>query len=437
MAIYTNREQGVPESESLKEVSMERVSCEVVAVGTELLLGQIVDTNSSWIGEQLALSGVDSYFQTKVGDNPERIKAVLKQASERSDFVIVCGGLGPTQDDLTRDMIAEVMGVELIMDKELVERISEIFSGRDRPMPENNLRQAMVPEGAEVLPVMPGTAPGLKAEIGDTTIYAVPGVPWEMKQMVGEVIIPDIRKQAGITSIIRSKTLRTWGDSESGLAEKLSGEIERLDHEGSATIAFLASGIEGLKVRVTAKGEDEESVEVILEQEAQIIREILGDSVIFSFNDETMEATVLNLCRERALTLGLAESVTGGLIASRITDVPGSSDVFKGSIVAYATRTKRQLLNVAESIVVSKQAVEEMAHGACKALECDVSIAVSGNAGPTAEEGEIGRVWMATCVDGDVESFSVKWPFDRERIRQFTTITVLNALRLRLLLRNK
>ena len=123
MAIYTNREQGVPESESLKEVSMERVSCEVVAVGTELLLGQIVDTNSSWIGEQLALSGVDSYFQTKVGDNPERIKAVVKQASERSDFVIVCGGLGPTQDDLTRDMIAEVMGVELIMDKELVERI--------------------------------------------------------------------------------------------------------------------------------------------------------------------------------------------------------------------------------------------------------------------------------------------------------------------------
>ena len=199
----------------------------------------------------------------------------------------------------------------------------------------------------------------------------------------------------------------------------------------------MASGIEGLKVRVTAKGEDEESVEVILEQEAQIIREILGDSVIFSFNDETMESTVLNLCRERALTLGLAESVTGGLIASRITDVPGSSDVFKGSIVAYATRTKRQLLNVAESIVVSKQAVEEMAHGACKALECDVSIAVSGNAGPTAEEGEIGRVWMATCVDGDVESFSVKWPFDRERIRQFTTITVLNALRLRLLLRNK
>ena len=171
---------------------MKRISCEVVAVGTELLLGQIVDTNSSWIGEQLALSGIDSYFQTKVGDNPDRIKAVLRQALDRSDVVIVCGGLGPTQDDLTRDMIAEVMGVELILNESIAERIEAMFAGRNRPMPENNLRQAMVPDGAEALPTMPGTAPGLKAQLGDKTIYAVPGVPWEMKQMVEEVILPDI-----------------------------------------------------------------------------------------------------------------------------------------------------------------------------------------------------------------------------------------------------
>ena len=178
---------------------MKRISCEVVAVGTELLLGQIVDTNSSWIGEQLALNGIDSFFQTKVGDNPSRIKGVLRQALDRSDIVIVCGGLGPTQDDLTRDMIAEVMGVELRMDEVLVEKISAMFSGRNRRMPENNLRQAMVPEGAEPLPVMPGTAPGLKAPVGDKTIYAVPGAPWEMKQMVESWIIPDIRSAAGLT----------------------------------------------------------------------------------------------------------------------------------------------------------------------------------------------------------------------------------------------
>ena len=416
---------------------MKRISCEVVAVGTELLLGQIVDTNSSWIGEQLALSGIDSYFQTKVGDNPDRIKAVLRQALDRSDVVIVCGGLGPTQDDLTRDMIAEVMGVELILNESIAGRIEAMFAGRNRPMPENNLRQAMVPDGAEALPIMPGTAPGLKAQLGDKTIYAVPGVPWEMKQMVEEAILPDIRMQAGSTSVIRSKTLRTWGDSESGLAEKLSDEIVRLDHAGEVTIAFLASGIEGLKVRLTAKGEDEASVFSILEDEAQRVSSILGEEVIFSYDDEPMEAALLNICRSQGLTLGLAESMTGGLISSRITDIPGASDVYKGSIVAYSNSAKNQILNVVESEVISEKAVEAMAVGAIQSLQCDVAIAVSGNAGPTATEGEVGRVWMATTVDGITEAFAVKWPFDRSRIRQFTTITVLNALRLRLLARNK
>ena len=261
---------------------MERFSCEVVAVGTELLLGQIVDTNSSWIGEQLALNGMDSYFQTKVGDNPERIKKTLEQAIGRSDFVIVCGGLGPTQDDLTRDVIAEVMGVELVTDNELVERISAIFGNRGREMPLNNLRQAQVPLGAKTLPVMPGTAPGLKAVVNGKTLYAVPGVPWEMKQMVLEDILPDMRAKAGISSIIGSKTIRTWGDSESGLSEKLADEIERLDQVGGATIAFLASGIEGLKVRLTTKGDSKSEVENALNAEAEIVASILGDKIIFS-----------------------------------------------------------------------------------------------------------------------------------------------------------
>ena len=272
---------------------MKRISCEVVAVGTELLLGQIIDTNSSWIGEQLALSGIDSFYQTKVGDNPARIKSVLSQAIDRSDYVIVCGGLGPTQDDLTRDMIAELMDVELRLNEDLVEKITTMFSSRNRPMPENNLRQAMVPVGAEALPVMPGTAPGLKARVNGVTIYAVPGVPWEMKQMVTACILPDIRTETGLTSIIRSKTLRTWGDSESGLAEKLSSNIERLDKEGTATIAFLASGIEGLKIRITAKGDSEESVNEILEAEAEKVADAIGNEIIFSRDDKSMEATII------------------------------------------------------------------------------------------------------------------------------------------------
>ncbi len=411
---------------------MERFSCEVVAVGTELLLGQIVDTNSSWIGEQLALNGVESYYQTKVGDNPERIKQVLEQALGRSDFVIVCGGLGPTQDDLTRDVIAEVMGVDLVEDEQLIERISAIFGNRGRQMPLNNLRQAQVPVGAETLSVMPGTAPGLKAAINGKTLYAVPGVPWEMKQMVLEDILPDMREKAGISSIIVSKTLRTWGDSESGLAEKLSDEIERLDEEGGATIAFLASGIEGLKVRLTAKGESRSEVEEILNSEAKIVSSILGDEVIFSYDDQTIEEVVLGLCRDKGLTLGVAESLTGGLIGSRLTSISGSSDVFKGSVVAYSSEVKRTILGVPDVPSVSQAAAESMAVGVCKALNADIGLAVTGEAGPEPLEEEVGRVWMATSVGGDIQSFSVKWPFDRERIRQFTTITILNGLRLRL-----
>ena len=411
---------------------MERFSCEVVAVGTELLLGQIVDTNSSWIGEQLALNGMDSYFQTKVGDNPERIKKTLEQAIGRSDFVIVCGGLGPTQDDLTRDVIAEVMGVELVTDNELVERISAIFGNRGREMPLNNLRQAQVPLGAETLSVMPGTAPGLKAVINGKTLYAVPGVPWEMKQMVLEDILPDMRAKAGISSIIGSKTLRTWGDSESGLSEKLADEIERLDRVGGATIAFLASGIEGLKVRLTTKGDSKSEVENALNAEAEIVASILGDKIIFSYDDQTMEEVVLDMCRGKGLTLGVAESLTGGLIGSRLTSISGSSEVFKGSIVAYSSDVKRALLDTPDIPSVSQAAAEAMAVGACRALNADIGLAVTGEAGPEPLEEEVGRVWMATSVGGVVKSSTVKWPFDRERIRQFTTITVLNALRLRL-----
>ena len=411
---------------------MERFSCEVVAVGTELLLGQIVDTNSSWIGEQLALNGMDSYFQTKVGDNPERIKKTLEQAIGRSDFVIVCGGLGPTQDDLTRDVIAEVMGVELVTDNELVERISAIFGNRGREMPLNNLRQAQVPLGAETLSVMPGTAPGLKAVVNGKTLYAVPGVPWEMKQMVLEDILPDMRAKAGIASIIGSKTLRTWGDSESGLSEKLADEIERLDRVGGATIAFLASGIEGLKVRLTTKGDSKSEVENALNAEAEIVASILGDKIIFSYDDQTMEEVVLDMCRGKGLTLGVAESLTGGLIGSRLTSISGSSEVFKGSIVAYSSDVKRALLDTPDIPSVSQAAAEAMAVGACRALNADIGLAVTGEAGPEPLEEEVGRVWMATSVGGVVKSSTVKWPFDRERIRQFTTITVLNALRLRL-----
>ena len=409
------------------------MNCEVIAVGTELLLGQIVDTNSSWIGEQLALAGIDSHHQVKVGDNFGRMQAVLEQSLERSDSVIMCGGLGPTQDDITRDVIAAALGVELVRRDDIVERISTVFGGRGRSMPENNLRQADIPEGAEVLPVMPGTAAGFKIESSDKAVYAVPGVPWEMQQMVGECVLPDLKARAGITAVIKSLTLRTWGDSESGLAEKLHEEIERLDETGECTIAFLASGMEGLKVRLTAKASSDEAVDEILANEEQIVRGIIGD-IVFGVDDETMESAVLDALRSRDWTLALAESLTGGLIGSRLTAVPGASDVFRGGLVSYASDVKFNLLEVPEGPVVSEEAVIAMARGAAKLLGADCAIAVTGVAGPDPLDGEDpGTVWMATLVAGEVEATRVKFPFDRERTRQFTTVSILNNLRMRVL----
>jgi nicotinamide-nucleotide amidase len=295
------------------------VRTEIVAVGTELLLGQIVDTNSTYIGEQLAASGLDCHFQTCVGDNLARIVLALRTALARGDGLIVCGGLGPTQDDITREAIAEVMNVPLRRDPEVLERIREMFASRRREMPANNGHQADVPEGATLIPQTMGTAPGLICPVGLKVVYAMPGVPYEMHDMLERAVLPDLRARAGEAAVIASRTLRTWGLSESGLAEILAPRIEVLG-EGAAgvpTIAFLASGIEGIKVRLTVKAADEATAAAALDAEVVEIRPLLGRS-LFGVDDDTMESVVGQLLSDRDWTLGLAESLTGGLVASRI-----------------------------------------------------------------------------------------------------------------------
>ena len=232
---------------------------EIVAVGTELLLGQIADTNSAWLGDHLASAGVTSHFHQAVGDNHERMTLAFRTALARSDGIIVCGGLGPTQDDITREAIADVMGVELVRDQKIVDVIAGFFQTRGRAMSANNERQADVPAGATIIPQRAGTAPGLICPLGNKVIYAVPGVPYEMAEMFERGILPDLRARmaaAGEESVIVSRVLRTWGASESGLAEALQGRIDALDafdRGGSVTLAFLASGMEGIKVRITAR----------------------------------------------------------------------------------------------------------------------------------------------------------------------------------------
>lgn len=413
--------------------------CEVLAIGTELLLGQVVDTNSAWIGEQLAAAGIDCHFQAKVGDNQPRIVTAIRQALARSDAVICCGGLGPTQDDITREAVAEVLGVPLELDEEVAGRIEEMFSRRGRTMALNNLRQAEVPQGATVIPQVRGTAPGLICRLGDRTIYAVPGVPGEMREMVERAVVPDLVSLSGVQATIASRTLRTWGMAESTLAEVLAPRLKSLDAaaapdgDGSApvpTIAFLASGIEGIKVRITAKATTVEAAKAAIAAEEAEVRRLLGQ-VVFGVDDETMEAAVGKLLLEQSLTLGVAESLTGGLVGSRLTAVPGASDWFRGSVVAYATEAKRKLLGVGDSPAVSEETALEMAAGTASALGADVGLSLTGVAGPAEQDGQpVGTVWIGMHLPstGD-EARLLRLAGERDQIRQIATISALDWLR--------
>lgn len=391
--------------------------CEVVAVGTELLLGQIVDTNSSWIGENLALIGIDSLFQVKVGDNFGRMEATIRQALDRSDAVICCGGLGPTQDDITRDVIAKIMGVEMVRDDKMAAHIRNIFEGRGRPMPENNLRQADVPTGATTIAQMPGTAPGLVCPVGDKVIYAVPGVPHEMREMMEGTVLDDLRRRSGETSVIHSRVIRTWGYGESALAETLADHVDSLDESGHATIAFQASGIEGIKVRVTAKAESHAAAEKIIAAEVELIAGQIGDH-IFGYDDETMESVVLGMLRDRGLTVAAGESLTGGILSTRITALDPKMEVFKGAVVSPVGD-----LDGEDGAISAAQKVREI-------IGADIGIAVIGPRDPEAYPP--GTVFAAVALpDGD-HAKTVALPGVLSRMRSYAVITLLDLLRRRL-----
>ncbi len=386
--------------------------CEVIAIGTELLLGQITDTNSSWIGEQLALAGIDSLYQIKVGDNPERMVECIHHSLARADAVITCGGLGPTQDDITREAIAEVMGVGLVRHPEIGDRIRQMFESRGRVMPENNLRQADVPEGASTIRQQPGTAPGLICPVGEKVIYAVPGVPNEMRTMMNGTILADLQRRAGFSGIIKSRVLKTWGHSESGLAELLGPR---------------------LKVRITVKTDDEINAIAMLDDEEREVRKILGQ-YIFAVDDETMESVVLDGLRQKALSLAVAEITSGGLISNRLTAIDASGEVFRGGIVPVAGAVRESLLGVSHDAIGTAAAAATMAGAVREALGADVGISTTGlHDLSTASELPAGTTFLgiATAAGTDVEQ--VRLPGDRVRISQYSVISLLNYLRLKLL----
>jgi nicotinamide-nucleotide amidase len=410
---------------------------EIVAVGTELLLGQIADTNSAWLGDRLASAGVTSHFHQAVGDNHERMTLAFRTALARSDGIIVCGGLGPTQDDITREAIADVMGVELVRDQAIVDVIAGFFQTRGRTMSVNNERQADVPVGATIIPQKAGTAPGLICPLGNKVIYAVPGVPYEMAEMFERGILPDLRARmaaAGEVSVIVSRVVRTWGASESGLAESLQSRIDALDAAGSVTLAFLASGIEGIKVRITARAPTLAEGTALLDQEEKEVRSTieahLGD-IVFGTDEETMEHAVAAQLVAHGLTFGVAESLTGGLIASRLVNIPGASAWFRGGVVAYHSQVKFDLLDVPVGPVVSEAVAVAMAQGVCRATGSDVGLGITGVAGPDDQEGVApGTIFVGLALPGGkTETREMHLPGDRERVRQYGAISALDLLR--------
>ncbi len=399
------------------------LSCEIVAVGTELLLGQSLDTNSARIGERLALSGIDSHFQTRVGDNADRIVSVLRNALGRSEAVIVCGGLGPTHDDVTREAIARVMGVELEPDERVAERIRELFRTRGRTMPGNNLRQTLVPVGATVIEQRLGTAPGLICPVGDRVVYALPGVPDEMLEMLERVVLPDLRRRRGEDAVIVSRELRTWGESESGLAERLAPVIERLDRNPGVTLALLASGVEGIRIRLTTKAHDRSLALARIEEEDAGLRDLLGE-LVFGTDSESMEGVVLGLLHKRGLTLAVEEEVgvTGGLVARRLAaevagvrDRPsrgasrfpgGEGQVFRGGITRSASAPGGQ------------------------APEADVVLRVGEAASPAPPGQGARRVRVWIQIGGLTSEEELLLPPDPEQLRRIACISALNRLRI-------
>ncbi|HTG47597.1 MAG TPA: competence/damage-inducible protein A [Actinomycetota bacterium] len=369
---------------------------EIVAVGTELLLGQIANTNARWMSEELAAIGVDVLHHQVVGDNVDRVAEALALAASRADVVLVSGGLGPTQDDLTREAIARVAGVPLERHPELEAMLREKFRGfSGSAMPANNLQQADVPRGARYLTPERGTAPGLVVELaGGVTLYAMAGVPAEMVEIMERTVLPELAGRSG--AAIVSRVLRVTGMGESAVAERLA---ELFEASTNPTVAFLATGGE-VKVRLTAKGTTAEEAGRALEPLVAETVGRLGD-VVFSTWNESLEETVIRLLGEAGRTIATAESLTGGGVSARLTSVPGASATVRGSIVAYTEAVKRDVLGVSAGTlagpgVVSEACAREMAAGARRVLGADVALALTGVAGPEPHGGhEPGLIWIA------------------------------------------
>ena len=405
------------------------MKAEIIAIGTEILLGDIINLNAQYLAQELAALGIDMYYQQVVGDNEKRIVHAFDEAYNRSDIIITTGGLGPTDDDLTKEVAARYFNKKLLEDQESIEKIKYYFRFREKKMTKNNLKQGLIPEGAITINNNNGTAPGVIIEENNKIMIILPGPPKEMKPMFEETVKPYLKKKAD--SVLVSKMIKILGIGESVVADELK---DLMDAQTNPTIAPYAKEV-GVMLRVTAKANNEEEAIQLIAPIEDKIKEKLGDNV-YATEDIAIEDVVAKLLIERNLTISTAESCTGGMIASTLINYPGISEVLLEGAVTYSNEAKHNRLGVKNETLdkygaVSEETAREMAIGIAKTAKTDVSIVTTGIAGPGGgtEEKPVGLVYVGVYVQGEVTIQKCIFNGNRSRIRLQATMTGLDMLR--------
>jgi len=414
------------------------VRCEIIAVGTELLMGQIVNRNAATLARELAGLGIGVYYQTVIGDNEERLAAAFSLALGRADLIIFSGGLGPTKDDITREMVAAVLELPLMLNDFWVEQLQEFFKRAGRPLVESNLRQAMLPCGGRLLPNDRGTAPGIYLEHGQKIIVLLPGPPGELLPMFRQQVIPLLEEKLtakGELAVLCSRVLRIIGPGESVIAERIKDVLE---DQGNPTIAPLAKGGE-VHLRITARAGSKEAAEKLLAEKAADIYGLLGDA-IYGEGEEGLEFSVARLLWQKKLTIALAESCSGGLLSHRLTNVPGSSAYMLAGLVTYSNAAKTELLGVEPELIASQGAVSapvaaRMAAGARRVGRAHIGVGITGIAGPGGgtKDKPVGLTYIALDAEGYYFCRDYHFWGSRREVKERAGQTALYLLRLYLL----
>lgn len=406
------------------------MTVEIVCVGTELLLGNIVNTNAAYLAEQCAGLGLSCFFQSVVGDNEERLTQVLRVAMERSDIVILSGGLGPTEDDLTKEAAAKVCNRKLQVDEQSMERIAEYFAMRDIQPSDNNWKQAMLPEGAVILENNNGTAPGMIIENENCRVILLPGPPGELIPMFEESVVPYLKKMT--KGVIASQTVKLCGISESRVETEVK---DLIDGQTNPTIATYAKTGE-VHIRVTASAQSQEEAQRLIKPVVKELKARFGNAIYTTEEAITLEKAIVDLLTAKKMTVTCAESCTGGMVSARLINVAGISEVYKAGVVTYANKAKRKFLGVKKRTLdkygaVSAQTAGEMAVGAAALNKADVAIALTGIAGPDggSKQKPVGLVYMGCYVKGKVTVKECHFKGNRESVRQSATSAALTLMR--------